>query len=78
MKTLEEAFKAFADDSAPFVNETQRHAMEVSYYFGAAYVYGYFMAARKMNDPAGELHKLFNELDFYIQSLPYSDREGNA
>ena len=54
--------------------------MEVSYYFrGGVYVYGYFMVAEEDGDySAGELHKLFNELDFYIQSLPYSDHEGNG
>ena len=78
MKTLEEAFKEFADGSAPFVNETERHAMEVSYYFGAAHVYGYLLAARKMKNPGEEIHKLFEELDFFMRSLPYSDREGNA
>ena len=78
MKTLEEAFNEFAAGSVPFINETERHAMEVSYYFGAAHVYGYLLAARKMKDPAGEICKLFEELDFFIQSLPYSDREGNA
>jgi hypothetical protein len=69
--TLEEAWKAFAADvldplaPAPGV----RNSMEIAFYMGAAALYMAISEARKSEDPMERMQHLFDEMDFYMQSV---------
>ena len=77
MMTLEEAWSEFASQSIQHAPDPVYRAMEVSFYFGAAHVYRHFLIARNTANPAEEIRQLFEELDFFMATLPYSD-EGHA
>lgn len=69
--TLEEAWKAFAadvlDPLAP--KPAYRNAMEIAFYMGSAALYMAISEARNSEDPMERMQHLFNEMDFYMQSV---------
>ena len=75
--TLEQEWQDFAEASIQHAPDAVLRSMEVSFYMGAAATYRYFLLARNTANPAEEVRKLFDEIDFFIAALPCSD-EGHA
>lgn len=77
-ETLADAWVDFAGNEMPVDCQLQYNAMQVSFYVGAAAIYSIAMQARKLDAPEArkKMTALFDELDFFMQSLPHLDPHG--
>ena len=71
MITLEEAWNDFASENQLDASTSAHRALEIAFHMGAAFAYQYFLDARKTANPGAEIRRLFEEIDFFMMSLPY-------
>ena len=76
MMTLEEAWNDFASESGLDAPDSVHRAMEISFHMGAAFAYRYFLEALKTADAGANIRRLFEELDFFMMSLPHDNCGG--